>query len=231
MVTVCLLHRLCSSHSKVRQISHCSSVVGESVAVVSKTGIGIGVAVVSGVGHGVVGGESLGKGGLGLSNLSGVHGGDGELRVEGGSNTVVDRGHGETRVSHAESSGIGDVLDLLKNSVGVHVGVTAGHTAVGVAGLGLGRVQVGVAVVQVAELILGVELAAHVGGDGGGVGDWGHGGSNRSGGSSIGDSRGSSIGEAGIAVSSVGVAGVVVQGRSDHLGVLSQAHGQQGGKG
>merc|ERR1712088_634236 len=187
MVTVCLLHRLCSSHSKVRQISHCSSVVGESVAVVSKTGIGIGVAVVSGVGHGVVGGESLGKGGLGLSNLSGVHGGDGELRVEGGSNTVVDRGHGETRVSHAESSGIGDVLDLLKNSVGVHVGV---------ASLGLGRVQVGVAVVQVAELILGVELAAHVGGDGGGVGDRGNWGSNR--GSGIGDSRGSGIGEAGI---------------------------------
>merc|ERR1711872_670624 len=150
MVTVCLLHRLCSSHSKVGQISHCSSVVGESVAVVAKTGIGIGVAVVSGVGHGVVGGESvdkgrlglpllplrdsgnsgllggvgLSKGGLGLSNLSSVHGSDGELGVEGGGNTIVDRGHGETRVSHTESSGIGDVLDLLQNSVGVHVGVT-----------------------------------------------------------------------------------------------------------
>merc|ERR1711963_880870 len=103
MVTVCLLHRLCSSHSKVCQISHCLSVVGESVAVVAKAGIGIGVAVVSGVGHRVVGGESVGKGGLGLpllplrdssdsgllggvglsegglglSNLSSVHGSDG----------------------------------------------------------------------------------------------------------------------------------------------------------
>merc|ERR1711872_47671 len=236
MVTVCLLHRLCSSHSKVGQISHCSSVVGESVAVVAKAGIGVGVAVVSGVGHGVVGGESVGKGGLGLpllplrdsgdsgllggvglsegglglSNPSSVHGSNGELGVEGGGNTVVDGGHGETRVSHTESSGIGDILDLLKNSVGVHVGVTTGHTAVGVASLGLGRVQVGVAVVQVAELILGVELAAHVGGDGGGVGDRGHWGSNR--GSGIGYSRGSSIGEAGIAVASVGVAGVVVEG-------------------
>merc|ERR1711918_84432 len=134
------------------------------------------------------------------------------LGVEGGGNTVVDGGHGETRVSHAESSGIGDVLDLLQNSVGVHVGVTAGHTAVGVASLGLGRVQVGVAVVQVAELVLGVELAAHVGGDGGGVGDGGHGGSNRSRCSSVADSRGSGIGEAGRAVASVGVAGVVVEG-------------------
>merc|ERR1711948_103516 len=107
----------------------------------------------------MVGGKSVGKGrlglpllplrdssdsgllgGLGLSNLSSVHGGDGKLGVEGGGNTVVDRGHGETRVSHAESSGIGDVLDLLKDSVGVHVGVTAGHTTVGVASLGLGGV-------------------------------------------------------------------------------------------
>ena len=95
----------------------------------------------------------------------------------------------------------------------------------------LGTVGVAVAVLGVAELVLGVELAAHVGGDGGGVGDRGHGGSNRSRGSGVADSRGSSIGEADIAISSVGVAGVVVEGRSDHLGLLSQAHGQQGGKG
>ena len=35
----------------------------------------------------------------------------------------------------------------------------------------------------------------------------------------------------GISVASVGVAGIVGEGRSDHLGLLSQAHGQQGGEG
>merc|ERR1711899_244024 len=120
---------------------------------------------------------------------------------------------------------------MVMNSVGIDAGVATVHATVGVASLSLGRVQVGVAVVQVAELILGMVLAAHVGSDGGGIGDRGNWGSDRSRGSGIGDSRGSGIGEAGIAVSSVGVAGVVVQGRSDHLGVLSQAHGQQGGKG
>ena len=49
-------------------------------------------------------------------------------------------------------------------------------------------------------------------------------------GSSIGD-MGSGIGEAGISVASVGVAGVVGEGRSDLLGIFSWADGQQGGEG
>merc|ERR1719264_854146 len=170
----------------------------------------------------LLGGVGLGKGSLGLSDLGGVNRGN-------GSNAIVDRGHGKTRVSDTEASSISDILDLLQNSVGIDIRVATVHATVGVAGLSLGRVQVGVAVVQVAELILGVVLAAHVGSDGGGIGDRGNWGSD-GGGSSIGD-MGGGIGEAGISVASVGVAGVVGEGRSDHLGILSQAHGQQGGEG
>ena len=183
---------------------------------------------------GLLGGVGLGEGSLGLGNLGRVNGSNGQLWVESGSNAVVDGSHRETRVGHTEAGGIGDILDLLQDSVGIDVGVATVHTTVGVAGLSLGRVEVGVAVVEVAKLILGVELAAHVGSDGGGIADRGNwGGDSR--GSSIGG-MGSGIGEAGIAVasvgvSSVGVAGVVGEGRSDHLGVLSQAHGQQGGEG
>merc|ERR1719193_2622336 len=168
------------------------------------------------------GGNSGLLGGLGLGDLGRVNGSNGQLWVESGSNTIVDGSHRETRVSHTEAGSIGDILDLLQDSVGIDVGVATVHATVGVASLSLGRVQVGVAVVQVAELILGVVLAAHVGSDGGGIGDGGDWGSG------IGEA---SVTVASVRVASVGVAGVVGEGRSDHLGILSQAHGQQGGEG
>merc|ERR1719239_423139 len=88
------------------------------------------------------------------------------------------------RVSDTESSSVSDVLDLLENSGGVNVRVSSLDTSVGVSDLLLGRVQVGVSVVQVAELILGVELAAGVGR--GGVGsDVGGGGHSRGGSSGV----------------------------------------------
>merc|ERR1740129_908419 len=68
-----------------------------------------------------------------------------------------------TRVSDAESGSVSDVLHLLENSGSVDVRVSSLDSSVGVSDLLLGRVQVGVSVVQVAELILGVELAAGVG--------------------------------------------------------------------
>merc|ERR1719458_2472330 len=161
----------------------------------------------------LLGGVGLSEGSLGLGNLGGVN----------GSNAVVDRGHGETRVGDTEASSISDILDLLQDSVGIDVRVATVHATVGVAGLSLGKVQVGVAVVQVAELILGAVLAAHVGSNGGGIGDRGNWGS---------DSRGSSIGGmGGVGEAGISVASVVGEGRSDHLGLLSQAHGQQGGEG
>ena len=118
--------------------------------------------------------------GLGLSDLgsvfnrlgsdSGVDWGNWKLWVEGGSNWKVrveggsDKGfgveHRKARIGDAESSSVGDVLDSLELTVGVNVGVSSGDSAVGVADLLFGRVQVSVAVVQVAELILSLELAA-----------------------------------------------------------------------
>ena len=55
------------------------------------------------------------------------------------------------------------IVHLLENSGGVDVRISSLDSSVGVSDLLLGRVQVGVAVVQVAELILSVELAASVG--------------------------------------------------------------------
>ena len=122
------------------------------------------------------GGNGSEVGGGGLGDLRGQLRGNGELRVEdggherlrveGGGNQrlgVEGGGDGETRVSDPEAGTISDVLDLLEDTSGVDVRVTSLDSSVGVADLLLGRVQVGVAVVQVAELILGVELAASVG--------------------------------------------------------------------
>merc|ERR1719490_540715 len=104
--------------------------------------------------------------GCGSSNLRGQLGGNKRLGVEGGGNQrlgVEGGGNGKTRGSDTESGSVSDVLDLLENSGGVDVRVSTLDTSVGVSDLLLGRVQVGVSVVQVAELVLGVELAAGVG--------------------------------------------------------------------
>jgi len=112
-------------------------------------------------GSGNLGGQLGGNEGLGVEG-----GGNKRLRVEGGSNQrlgVEGGGNGKARVSDTESSSVSDVLNLLENSGGVDVRVSSLDSSVGVSDLLLGRVQVGVAVVQVAELILSVELAASVG--------------------------------------------------------------------
>merc|ERR1712037_668290 len=126
---------------------------------------------------------------LSLGNLGGVHWGNWKLWVEsgsnkrlwvkGGSNAIVDGSNGETRVSNTESCSVSNVLNLLKFSIGVHIRVSSRNSSVGVANLLLSRVDVSVAVVQVAKLILGVELASGcVGGS-----------------SSVGNSRSSSVGK------------------------------------
>merc|ERR1719234_154022 len=144
---------------------------------------GVGLTLLPLLGSG--GGELGGDQGLGVED-----GGHERLRVEGGGNQrlwVEDGSDGKTRVSDAESGSVSNVLHLLENSGSVDVRVSALDSSVGVSDLLLGRVQVGVAVVQVAELILGVELAAGVGR--GGVGrDVGGGGHGRGVGSSVGRS-------------------------------------------
>merc|ERR1719512_308677 len=96
----------------------CSVAKSSMVCSIAKSSIGVVCSVAwvlgeGGVGKGRVslpllplgnGGDSsllgsvgLGKGSLGLSNLGGVNGSN-------GSNTIVDRGHGKTRVSDTEAS-------------------------------------------------------------------------------------------------------------------------------
>merc|ERR1711885_123499 len=129
---------------------------------------------------------------LGLSNLRGVNWsnwelwvegwGNQRLGVEGGSNSVIDWGNGETRVSNTESSSISNVLNLLKLTIGIHIRVSTTDSSVSVSNLLLDRVDVGITIVQVAKLILSMELASSSVGSS--SNDWGS--------SSISDSWGSS---------------------------------------
>merc|ERR1719320_123841 len=82
------------------------------------------------------------------------------LRVESGSNGEVGVENRETRVSNSESSSVSNVLNLLKLTVGIHIRVSSGDSCIGVSNLSLGRVEVRVTIVQVAKLILSLELAA-----------------------------------------------------------------------
>merc|ERR1712128_221346 len=107
---------------------------------------------------------------LGFSNLRSVNwgnwehwvegGGNKRLRVEGGSNSVIDGSNGQTRVSNPESCSVSNVLNLLELSIGINIRVSTGDSSVSVSNLLLDRVDVGVTIVQVAKLILSVELAA-----------------------------------------------------------------------
>merc|ERR1719206_1118827 len=107
---------------------------------------------------------------LGLSNLrsisnwlgsnTGVDRGNGELGVEGGSNGELGVENRETRVSNSESSSVSNVLNLLKLTIGINIRVSSGDSSIGVSNLSLGRVEVRVTIVQVAKLVLGLELAA-----------------------------------------------------------------------
>merc|ERR1711881_602219 len=117
---------------------------------------------------------------LGLSNLRGINRsygklwvegwgnkrlrvegwGNKRLRVEGRCNTIIDRSNRETRVSNTESGSVSNVLNLLEFSVGVNIRVSSRNSSIGVSNLLLGRVDVSITVVQVAKLILSVELAS-----------------------------------------------------------------------
>merc|ERR550519_3316213 len=119
---------------------------------------------------------------LGFSNLRGVynwfrsntsvHWGNKRLWVEGGSNKrlrveswsnkrlwVEGGSNGETRVSNAESCSVSNVLNLLELSSGINIRVSTRNTSISISNNMSVRVDVSVAVVQVAKLILGMELA------------------------------------------------------------------------
>merc|ERR1712123_276462 len=124
-------------------------------------------------------------------------GGNKGLWVEGGSNSVIDGSNGQTRVSNTESSSVSNVLNLLELSIGINIRVSTCDSSVSVSNLLLDRVDVGVTIVQVAKLILSMELASSSVGSS--SNDWGSSsighswGSNWS--SSISISWGSSIGD------------------------------------
>jgi len=183
---------------------------------------GISITLLSVSSLGGVGGKVLSGGG---GNLRGQLRGNGKLRVEGGGDKrlgvegrgnkglgVEGRGNqrlrvedGKSGVLNTESGSVSDVGDGLELIVGINIRVSTVDTGVSVSNLVLGRVQVGVSVVQVLEFILGVELASDIGGSGvGHIGSGGGGGGDNgssSGGQSIGSS---SISSSGIRSSCVG---------------------------
>jgi hypothetical protein len=126
-----------------------------------------------------VGGGMFGLGGGDLRGIFRSNGsdssedrGDQRCRVKGGGNQrlgVEFWGNGETGILNTESESVSDVTNSLENSIGVNIGVSTVDSSIGVTDLLLDRVEVGVAIVQVSELILGVELAASVGDVGVGV--------------------------------------------------------------
>merc|ERR1711892_1267270 len=90
---------------------------------------------------------------LGFSNLRSVNWSNKGLWVEGGSNSVIDRSHGQTRVGNTESCSVSNVLNLLELSIGINIRVSTADSSVSVSNLLLDRVDVGVTIVQVAKLI------------------------------------------------------------------------------
>jgi len=102
---------------------------------------------------------------------SSVDGGNEGLGVEGRSNREGIIVNGKTRILNTESVSISDVSDSLQNVVGVDIRVSSVDSSISVSDLLLHGVDVGVSVVEVSELILGVELASWgvVGSGGGGV--------------------------------------------------------------
>merc|ERR550519_2431723 len=207
---------------------------------------------------------------LGFSNLRGVynwfrsntsvHWGNKRLWVEGWSNKrlwVEGGSNGETRVGNTESCSVSNVLNLLELSIGVNIRVSTRNTTISISNLLLDRVDVSVAVVQVAKLILGMELATSSVGSSSnhwssssnsrgssnsgssGIGDGRS--SSNSWSSGIGESRSSSISNGGKSRSlnslnlnlgwsshSIRIASIANGGGQD-LGLLSHAGSHQGG--
>jgi hypothetical protein len=87
-------------------------------------------------------------------------GGNKRLGVEGGSDSSIDWSNGQTGVSNTESSSISNIFDLLKLTVGINIRVSTSDSTISVSdNMSIG-VNVGITVVQVSELILGMELAS-----------------------------------------------------------------------
>lgn len=132
-----------------------------------------------GDGQGLSGGGSgpLGPGGgfvkgslefsLGSSDLRGVFDGGRSGQVEHGLGQFGDGGDGQIGSLDTEAKSVSDVVGGLDDAVGIDVGVRALDASVGVADLVLLAVDVGVAVLDIAELVLSLELGRGVQGSSG----------------------------------------------------------------
>merc|ERR1719500_1384549 len=152
--------------------------------------------------------------------------GNKRLRVEGGSNSVIDGSNGETRVSNTESCSVSNILNLLQLSSSINIRVSSRNPSVGVTNNMSIGVDVGIAVVQVAELILSVELTSSSVRSISSIG-WGSSSIGHRGSSNRGSNRGSSsnlcVGKASII--SIG------QRRCEDLGLLGQAYSHKSRQG
>ncbi len=107
---------------------------------------------------------------LGSSDLGGVlNGSRGNTSVHRGNQCggLGDgRGHGQVGGrKDPEAGGIGNILHLLGKAVGINVGVGADGTTIGGPALLLGRVDVGIAVVDIAIEVLGLVLGSRSNGN------------------------------------------------------------------
>ena len=95
-----------------------------------------------------------------LRGNSSVNRGNQGLRVEFRGNSIIDGCNGQPGVGGSKAEGISNIGDLLELTVGVNIAVTTADTTVGVSDLVLDGIEVAIAVVQVAKLVLGMELAS-----------------------------------------------------------------------
>ncbi len=95
---------------------------------------------------------------LGSCNLLGILNWSGSNKVEDGLWELSRLGNGQVGGSNTEAEVVSNVVHSLEETVGIDVAVRSGNTAVGISNLVLGRVDVGVTVVDVSKLISRVEL-------------------------------------------------------------------------
>ena len=71
-----------------------------------------------------------------------------------GKSSIMNRGNGQSGISGSESQSIGHILHSLELTIGIDILVSSRNASQSVANLVLGRIDVGVTVLSVAELIL-----------------------------------------------------------------------------
>merc|ERR1719483_172575 len=161
------------------------------------------------------------------------------FRVKSRGNTIINRSNRKTRILYTETKTISNITDLLELAIGINIRISTSNSSIGISNLLFGGVQVGISVVQVAKLILGMELATSIVGNSirGSIGississSSSYRGSNNRG--SKGSSNRGSIGISSIGISSIRITSIritsIAHRCSNHLGLFnSQTTGHEG---